>query len=44
MTTKPDLLIIPFGSRNAWEAWLEKHHATANGLRLKITKKALRSA
>ena len=39
MTTKPDLPIIPFASRDAWEAWLEKHHETANGLWLKIAKK-----
>src|ERR671917_198810 len=39
MTTKQDLPIIPFASRNAWEAWLEKHHATSDGLRLKIAKK-----
>ncbi len=39
MTTKQDLPIIPFASRNAWEAWLEKHHATSDGLWLKIAKK-----
>ena len=39
MTTKPDLPIIPFASRDAWEAWLEEHHETANGLWLKIAKK-----
>jgi uncharacterized protein YdeI (YjbR/CyaY-like superfamily) len=39
MTAKPDLPIIAFASSNAWETWLEKHHATANGLWLKITKK-----
>jgi uncharacterized protein YdeI (YjbR/CyaY-like superfamily) len=39
MTAKPDLPIIAFASSNAWETWLEKHHATANGLWLKIAKK-----
>jgi uncharacterized protein YdeI (YjbR/CyaY-like superfamily) len=39
MTTKPDLPIIPFASRDAWEAWLEEHHATSDGLRLEIAKK-----
>jgi uncharacterized protein YdeI (YjbR/CyaY-like superfamily) len=36
---KPDLPVIPFASRGAWEAWLEAHHATSDGLWLKITKK-----
>ena len=39
MTTKPDLPIIPFASRAAWEAWLEEQHATSDGLWLKIAKK-----
>ena len=39
MTAKPDLPIIAFASANAWETWLGKHHATANGLWLKIAKK-----
>jgi uncharacterized protein YdeI (YjbR/CyaY-like superfamily) len=39
MTAKPDLPIIAFASSNAWESWLEKHHATANGLWLKIANK-----
>ena len=39
MTAKPDLPILAFESSNAWETWLEKHHATANGLWLKIAKK-----
>jgi uncharacterized protein YdeI (YjbR/CyaY-like superfamily) len=36
---KPELPIIPFASREAWEAWLEEHHATSDGLWLKIAKK-----
>jgi len=39
MTAKPDLPIIPFASRDAWEAWLEEHHTTSDGLWLKIAKK-----
>ena len=38
MTTK-DLPIFPFASRDAWEAWLEEHHAASDGLWLKIAKK-----
>lgn len=36
---KPELPIIPFASRAAWEAWLETHHATSDGLWLKLAKK-----
>jgi uncharacterized protein YdeI (YjbR/CyaY-like superfamily) len=39
MSTKPALPIVPFASRDAWEAWLEEHHATSDGLWLKIAKK-----
>jgi uncharacterized protein YdeI (YjbR/CyaY-like superfamily) len=39
VTAKPDLPIKPFASREAWEAWLEKEHATSDGLWLKIAKK-----
>ncbi len=39
MTTKLDLPITPFASRKEWEAWLEEHHATSDGLWLKIAKK-----
>jgi uncharacterized protein YdeI (YjbR/CyaY-like superfamily) len=39
MTAKPDLPIISFASRDAWGTWLAKHHATSNGLWLKIAKK-----
>lgn len=38
-TRKPELPIIPFASRNAWEAWLEEHAATSEGLWLKLAKK-----
>ena len=31
--------MIPFGSRSAWETWLEKHHSASEGLWLKISKK-----
>jgi uncharacterized protein YdeI (YjbR/CyaY-like superfamily) len=36
---KQDLPIIPFESREVWEAWLEEHHETSDGLWLKIAKK-----
>jgi len=39
ITTKPDPPIVPFASREAWEAWLGEHHATSDGLWLKIAKK-----
>ena len=40
MTTRmPELPIIPFTSREAWETWLEEHHATSDGLWLKLAKK-----
>jgi uncharacterized protein YdeI (YjbR/CyaY-like superfamily) len=39
MTAKLDLPIIPFASREAWEAWLEEHHTTSDGLWLKFAKK-----
>jgi uncharacterized protein YdeI (YjbR/CyaY-like superfamily) len=37
-TKKPELPIIPFASLDAWEAWLEEHHTTSEGLWLKIAK------
>jgi uncharacterized protein YdeI (YjbR/CyaY-like superfamily) len=39
VTAKPDLPIMPFASREAWEAWLEEEHAASDGLWLKIAKK-----
>jgi uncharacterized protein YdeI (YjbR/CyaY-like superfamily) len=39
ITTKPDLPIVPFASRKAWEAFLNGQHATSEGLWLKIAKK-----
>ena len=39
MTAKPDLPIVPFASREAWETWLEEEHATSRGVWLKIAKK-----
>jgi uncharacterized protein YdeI (YjbR/CyaY-like superfamily) len=38
-TNKPEQPVIPFASRSAWEAWVEEHHATSDGLWLKIAKK-----
>ena len=39
MIAKPDLPVIPFESREAWETWLEEHHATSGGLWVKFAKK-----
>ena len=39
MTTRADLPVIPFASRDAWSAWLEEQHATSDGLWLKIARK-----
>lgn len=39
METKQDLPIIPFASQQAWEAWLDEHHATSKGLWIKFAKK-----
>jgi uncharacterized protein YdeI (YjbR/CyaY-like superfamily) len=39
ITSKPDLPIVPFSSRDAWEAWLEGQHTASEGLWLKIAKK-----
>jgi uncharacterized protein YdeI (YjbR/CyaY-like superfamily) len=40
VTAKPDLPVISFASRDAWEAWLqEQHAATSEGLWLKFAKK-----
>ena len=36
---KPELPVIPFASSDAWEAWLEGHHAASQGLWLKFAKK-----
>ena len=38
-TRRPELPIIPFASRQAWETWLEEHHASSDGLWLKFAKK-----
>jgi uncharacterized protein YdeI (YjbR/CyaY-like superfamily) len=38
MDTKGDLPIIPFASRDAWEAWLADEHASSSGLWLKLAK------
>ena len=39
MTTRADLPVMPFASRDAWAAWLEEQHATSDGLWLKFAKK-----
>jgi uncharacterized protein YdeI (YjbR/CyaY-like superfamily) len=38
MTKEPDLPVVLFASRQAWEAWLDEHHATSKGLWLKLAK------
>jgi uncharacterized protein YdeI (YjbR/CyaY-like superfamily) len=38
-TRKRDLPMIPFAAREAWEAWLEVHHTTSDGLWIKIAGK-----
>ena len=39
MAVKPDLPIVPFASRGAWEEWLEERHASSDGVWLKIARK-----
>ena len=39
MSTKPDLPVISFASRGAWEAWLQEQYASSEGLWLKFAKK-----
>jgi uncharacterized protein YdeI (YjbR/CyaY-like superfamily) len=39
MNGKQDLPIISFASREDWGRWLEEHHASSDGLWLKIAKK-----
>jgi uncharacterized protein YdeI (YjbR/CyaY-like superfamily) len=39
MSTKQDLPIISFVSRDAWESWLAEQHTTSNGVWLKFAKK-----
>ncbi len=39
MATNPDLPTVSFASPEAWEAFLDEHHADSDGLWLKIAKK-----
>lgn len=39
MEMKKGLPILPFASRETWEAWLEANHETSDGLWLKLAKK-----
>ena len=39
MTTRADLPVISFASRDAWATWLEEQHATSDGLWLEFAKK-----
>lgn len=36
---KAGLPILPFGSRKAWEGWIEEHHASSGGLWIRFAKK-----
>jgi uncharacterized protein YdeI (YjbR/CyaY-like superfamily) len=38
--TPADDPVLPFGSQAAWEAWLAEQHATADGVWVKMAKKA----
>jgi len=39
VAVKPELPIVPFASRRAWEGWLEGRHASSDGVWLKIARK-----
>lgn len=39
MTPKPELEILPFASRSAWETWLAENHDASDGLWIKFAKK-----
>lgn len=36
---KPELQVQPFASAGTWEAWLEEHHASSEGVWIKFAKK-----
>jgi uncharacterized protein YdeI (YjbR/CyaY-like superfamily) len=40
MSPRDELPVIPFASRDAWDAWLAEHHEDADGVWIKIAKKA----
>jgi uncharacterized protein YdeI (YjbR/CyaY-like superfamily) len=39
MSPRDALPVIPFASRDAWDAWLAEHHEDADGVWIKIAKK-----
>jgi len=39
ITRKPELPMIPFTCREAWETWPDEHHAPSDGLWLELAKK-----
>ena len=39
MEEKQGLAVVTFASRQDWESWLDRHHATSTGLWLKLAKK-----
>jgi uncharacterized protein YdeI (YjbR/CyaY-like superfamily) len=40
MSPRDALPVIPFASRDAWDAWLAEHHADASGVWIKMAKKS----
>ena len=39
MTTEAELSVASFESRGAWEAWLNEHHSTTDGVWMRLAKK-----
>jgi uncharacterized protein YdeI (YjbR/CyaY-like superfamily) len=39
MTTEAELSVASFESRGAWDAWLNEHHSTTDGVWLRLAKK-----
>ena len=39
MNTKPELPVLAFASKQAWDSWLAEQHATSDGVWLKFAKK-----
>jgi uncharacterized protein YdeI (YjbR/CyaY-like superfamily) len=39
MTPKPELQILSFASRGAWETWFKEHHTSSEGVWVKFAKK-----
>ena len=39
MNTKPELPVLAFASKQAWDSWLAEQHASSDGIWLKFAKK-----